>query len=249
VVTFWAPKKILVILGKIINSIKERGFLATLTEIRIRFILALRTYVDGSFDRHYGTDTSGLVSLRDLKIDSESKKDGQWYEPTPVPVARYMLTQLQIDHTRYTFIDYGSGKGRILLLASMFPFKKIIGIEFSPELNEIAKKNIKMWKHSDQRCFDIETICIDACEYDPVDGPLVLFFFTPFKPPVAEKVISRIKRNLCQNPRPIQIVYYGTNLAMIELIKSMGLQQRNLNVNRPFEALKKYNGILFLGSG
>lgn len=31
----------------------------------------------------------------------------------------------------YDFLDFGSGKGRTLLMAASFPFKKITGVEFS----------------------------------------------------------------------------------------------------------------------
>lgn len=231
--------------NKLISSLKERGFLNTLKAMRHRLIFALRTYVDASFDRHYGTDTAGSVSLKDLYIESESKKDGTLYEPTPVPVIRYMLKQLKIDHLQHTFIDYGSGKGRVLLLASEYPFKKIIGVEFSPELNKIAQKNIKIWKNPRQKCFNIQIICIDACEHDIPNGPVVLFFFTPFHPPVADKVINRIKKDLYLSPRPVRILYYGTSLPMIRLLKSISLGYQDLNIGRPFEALKKYRGILF----
>ena len=42
----------------------------------------------------------------------------------------------------FTFIDLGCGKGRVLLMASDYPFKKIIGVEFMPELHRAAQKNI-----------------------------------------------------------------------------------------------------------
>ena len=42
----------------------------------------------------------------------------------------------------FTFIDLGSGKGRVLLMASDYPFKKIIGVEFMPELHRAAQENI-----------------------------------------------------------------------------------------------------------
>jgi tRNA1(Val) A37 N6-methylase TrmN6 len=40
-------------------------------------------------------------------------------------------------------VDIGSGKGRVLLMASEFGFKEARGVEFSLNLCEIAKKNIE----------------------------------------------------------------------------------------------------------
>ena len=56
---------------------------------------------------------------------------------------RKVLASLQIAFHDYTFIDFGSGKGRALLLASEFPFKRIIGLEFSPELHGTQKKILR----------------------------------------------------------------------------------------------------------
>ena len=38
----------------------------------------------------------------------------------------------------YTFLDIGSGKGRVLMLASDAPFRHIVGVELSPALTAIA---------------------------------------------------------------------------------------------------------------
>jgi hypothetical protein len=45
----------------------------------------------------------------------------------------------------FTFIDLGSGKGRALLMASAYPFKRIIGVEFMPELHRVAQENIRKY--------------------------------------------------------------------------------------------------------
>src|SRR6476646_1262783 len=42
----------------------------------------------------------------------------------------------------FTFIDLGCGKGRVLLMASDYPFQKIVGVEFMPDLVGAAQKNI-----------------------------------------------------------------------------------------------------------
>ncbi len=40
-----------------------------------------------------------------------------------------MMAALPIEFNQFTFIDLGSGKGRTLLMASDFPFRKILGVE------------------------------------------------------------------------------------------------------------------------
>ncbi|MBZ5489392.1 MAG: class I SAM-dependent methyltransferase [Acidobacteriia bacterium] len=45
----------------------------------------------------------------------------------------------------FTFIDLGSGKGRALLMAAQYGFKRIIGVEFMPELHRVAQENIRKY--------------------------------------------------------------------------------------------------------
>src|SRR5688572_15712537 len=41
-----------------------------------------------------------------------------------------------------SIIDIGCGKGRAMLAMAHFPFKKIAGVEISPELANIARRNL-----------------------------------------------------------------------------------------------------------
>ena len=77
----------------------------------------------------------------------------------------------------------GSGKGRVLLLASEYPYKKIIGVEISNRLHHIAEKNFETWTNAQQKCRDLQSICSDAREYQFPKGPLVLFFLRPLLQP------------------------------------------------------------------
>jgi hypothetical protein len=48
--------------------------------------------------------------------------------------------KLKIDPRDFTFTDFGSGEGRVLLIAAGLPFRAVVGVEFSAELNEIASR-------------------------------------------------------------------------------------------------------------
>jgi hypothetical protein len=59
-----------------------------------------------------------------------------------------MLRDLPIpDVSGYTFIDMGSGKGRMLLLAAEPPFRRIIGVEFASDLDALARSNVKTYRN------------------------------------------------------------------------------------------------------
>ncbi len=66
-------------------------------------------------------------------------------------IQRLAISQEAVAQTMlqdFTFIDLGSGKGRVLLMASEYPFQKIIGVEFMPELHRAAQKNIAGYSHA-----------------------------------------------------------------------------------------------------
>jgi hypothetical protein len=110
----------------------------------------------------------------------------------------------------FTFIDLGSGKGRVLLMASDYPFKKIIGVEFMPELHRAAQENIAGYSNDRQRCPQIESVCMDARDFQFPDNPLVVYLFNPFSEPTFTRVLKNLRRSAEQTPRPVYIAYRFT---------------------------------------
>ena len=102
------------------------------------------------------------------------------------------------------------GRGAALLLASEFPFKRIMGVEFSDELSAIARENVASFPTEAQRCGDIEIVCEDAAEFElPVD-PLVLYFYNPFHEPIMREVMRRVVESLDDDPRPAFVILTRT---------------------------------------
>ena len=81
----------------------------------------------------------------------------------------------------------GSGKGRALVAAAL-PFRRIVGVEFSPELEELARANVERFMRKSAYGGSIESVCEDATAYDLPPEPLVLHFFNPFEEPVMRDV-------------------------------------------------------------
>lgn len=158
------------------------------------------------FDRRHGIETHVDVQLSELSIDSPNKHRGYKYHATPPVSFRSVLKRMRIDYKDYTFIDFGSGKGRTLLLASAFPFRKVIGVEFSEELHKQALANIQRYKEKHETS-PIESVHIDATEFALPNGPLVLYFFNPFDGTVLRQVLANIQRAASASKRRIFIVY------------------------------------------
>ena len=81
------------------------------------------------FDALHGVDTGSVVSA-DLGIASANVDKGLAYDPCPWSTLRRSL-RLYLCERRFTFVDIGSGKGKVLLSAVVLPFKRIVGVEFS----------------------------------------------------------------------------------------------------------------------
>lgn len=131
------------------------------------------------------------------------------YQPIPPAEFRESLAQLPIRFEDFTFIDLGSGKGRALLLASEYPFRRILGVELLPELHAAALENIAKFSRTGQKRRAIEAVCRDAREYEFPCEPLVAFFFNPFPAAVLETVLERLERSLREQPRPAWVVYHN----------------------------------------
>jgi hypothetical protein len=103
----------------------------------------------------------------------------------------------------------------------------VVGVEFSPELNEVARRNIAAFPQEARRCAEIEVVEGDAAELEVPDGPVVLYFYNPFHEPVMRTVMDRVAASLRERPRPLIVVLtQGTPAAPVEaagLVRVTGL--------------------------
>lgn len=131
------------------------------------------------------------------------------YQPTDPSAFREMMASLPIDFREFTFVDLGSGKGRTLLMASEYPFRKIVGVEIVPELHRAAQENVSRYKSESQKCFAMEVVCDDATEYLLPAEPLVLYLFNPLPEPGLRRVMARLDEGLRDQPRAVYLLYHN----------------------------------------
>jgi len=159
------------------------------------------------FDWRHGVHTCGGANLADLVTVGKNTDHGAGYYPSHPKLLFEVLSSLKIDYPAYTFVDIGSGKGRILLVASEFPFREIIGVEFATELHEIACRNIRDYRSKTQKCKNVKSLNLDAVEFEFPLTPLVLYMFNPFRPPVMVPVLQRLQQSLDSHPRDVILLY------------------------------------------
>ena len=92
------------------------------------------------FDVENGTDTSGFVSVDDLAPDAAAAAQMNPYAGSQPSIVRRSLALLPDPH-EHAFVDLGCGKGRPLVIASEFPFRRLVGVEIAPNLAAVAQAN------------------------------------------------------------------------------------------------------------
>ncbi len=163
-------------------------------------------YGDVDFDWDHRVDTtSATVGWRDRLLGLLNSP----YQPTDPALFQEMLGNLAIDFSEFTFIDIGSGKGRVLLMAADYSFRRVIGVELLPELHRVAQENIAKYQTDSQRCFAIEAICGDAREFGFPDEPLVLYLFNPLPESTLAELVVNLEHSLRKHPRPIFLIYHN----------------------------------------
>lgn len=196
--------------AKFLRGVHEQGMLPTLklTWDILRWRLYYRSHLrhDRAFDQEFGVDTFGVTLLSGLTIESDNKLLGLEYEGTPVRSFPGMLADLPEDLGDFVFVDFGSGKGRALLLASDYNFKKIIGVEFARELHAVAERNIAAYKNPRQRCFDIQAACMDAARFEIPDEECVFYFYYPFGEQVMSTVLDNVAASYARRPRRMYFI-------------------------------------------
>ena len=194
-------------------------------------------YGDADYDWDYRVNTtSGAVGWRDRLLGMFHSE----YQPTEPAAFREMLDDLHqthhqtvqqtlqptfqqtrnpdqtiLDFRDYTFIDLGSGKGRTLLMASDYPFRRIVGVELLPSLHQIAQENLHRYKSEFQKCFALDAVCIDAAAFPFPDGPLVIYLFNPFPESGMRQVVANLEQSLRAHPRPVYVLYHNPLLEYV----------------------------------
>ena len=159
------------------------------------------------------------------------------YQPTEPALFREMMARLPIEFDRFTFVDIGSGKGRTLLMASEYPFWKIVGVELIAELHDAAEENIREYRSPTQRCMHIESLLADAREFELPEEPLVLYLFNPLPERALSEVLGRLEKSLVRAPRPVWIVYHNPAMdsllaASRALVRTGGTEQYSVFTGR-----------------
>lgn len=193
---------------RISASIKKRGLLRTVLLVPQKTYVCLSRLADRLFDLRHGTDTSDIVELERLEISSANKERGIRYEPTRARAFFSLMSVLRLPVGR-GFVDFGCGKGRVLIMAMECGFSKVTGVDFSRELCALAGENIARYQSKHDVRADVGVYNVDAVDYRVHDDDAVFYFFNPFDETVLARVMDNITGSLAAAPRDVWLIYHN----------------------------------------
>jgi hypothetical protein len=157
------------------------------------------------FDKRFSAEMDASASLSNLTVVIGDRLQGHDYVAEPPRVTRWWLQALPSRLDDFTFVDLGSGKGRVLLLAATCDFGRLIGVEFAEELHQSATSTFGAYQDATGR--RLVSVLGDAGSFEfPLD-PLVVHLNNPFREPVMERVSANLIASYSRRPRPVIVIY------------------------------------------
>lgn len=166
--------------------------------------LARGTQLD--FDHRHGVETQRADSGTEIGGQPAAANSVAFYEATTVRHFRHLVAQLPRPLKHWTFVDIGSGKGRVILLAMGWPFRRVEGIEFRRDLHDIASANLQRYT-GDRAAGAVALRCGDAVATPLPGGDLVVFFYNAFNGAVLEALLDHLEASVRAVPRRLLFVY------------------------------------------
>jgi SAM-dependent methyltransferase len=111
-----------------------------------------------------------------------------------------ILQELDLKPTD-VLVDIGSGKGRVVCLAARRRLGRIVGVEYSRTLSELARVNVARLRGR-RTPIDLQTMAAE--DYDYSDAT-VLYLFNPFEAEILDTVLKKVRHD--RGDRPVRIAF------------------------------------------
>jgi SAM-dependent methyltransferase len=161
------------------------------------------------FDRAHGVDTGGLI----YAAGEQARHNAGYYATAPslfrgaMGLWRETLAGTGFGVEDYTLVDIGCGKGRVLMMATEYPFREIVGVELDPGLARIVRKNLRKWMIRTRARARVRIIEADALALVLPDVPVALFYFNSFERELTGQWLSRLAALARIRTAPLDLIY------------------------------------------
>ena len=160
------------------------------------------------FDLLHGIDTSGFVPATDCATADVPAEQINPYGGSQPSIIRALLATLP-EPEHYAFVDIGCGKGRPLVVASEYPFRRVVGVELAPRLAQVARENVATIAARHPERTPIEILVGDATTVSPPADRVVYYLYNSFSKPLVKALIENVERQLQGQLRHAFFVCYN----------------------------------------
>jgi precorrin-6B methylase 2 len=150
-------------------------------------------------DRRLGIQTRAMVA-------TGGGEDSIDYMPIPYRHLACMLSKVDMRED-CAFLDYGSGRGRVVTVAATYPIRRAMGVELSYEMVVAARRNFA--RARGVVCRNVEFVEGNAASFVVPDDVSVIHFYNPFVGETLARVVNRMHESLMRRPRRIQIIFFN----------------------------------------
>jgi SAM-dependent methyltransferase len=182
-------------ISNVLHLTCSQGVLKTFKSLRNRL-------AEKYLDYRFGIRTSEIRTKEQLGL---RRDDDRYYVPTDIRGFRKLINSIDIRPGVDVFVDFGAGMGRVLILAALYPFRQIVGVEISIELCKIAQRNVDNARGT-LLCKDVSIVMSDATDYLVPSNATLFYFFNPFTGAVLDTVLENIRRSLHEAPRQVMLL-------------------------------------------
>jgi SAM-dependent methyltransferase len=161
----------------------------------------------GFIGEHVLDHRQGIETSRPVDLDQLGLTAGQHIGYVPSGWRNLPSALRHVPHgDEDVFLDLGSGKGRIVIQAAKRRFKRVIGVELSSELNEIARENLEA-SRAQLICQHVELIETDIAEFQVPDDVTVVYAYNPVRGELFAAAMNALLASYDRNPRPLHLLY------------------------------------------
>lgn len=127
------------------------------------------------------------------------------YEPSGWRFLRRALRGIDVGRDD-VFVDFGCGKGRVLVQAARRPFGRVIGVELSAELTEQAHELLDADRRR-RRCDSVELVVADVTEWEVPDDVTIAYTYNVLRGQSLQRLLDRLVDSVRRAPRRLILVY------------------------------------------
>jgi SAM-dependent methyltransferase len=152
----------------------------------------------------FGVETAGRVSLREVGL---AREDWHEYAPMGYWAIFSALLKVPLPINRMSVLDFGSGKGRPLIVAGAMGIEQAIGVDIVPAFNEIARRNV-----AGMRGLKAQIIEHDAATYRVPDHVNLIYLANSFSGETLASMLENIRTSHFRYPRELYMLCFNTRI-------------------------------------